>query len=185
MRVDGQTEFEDIVPDGDVILVVGVENRRLRINSQFLRYASKVFRAMFGPDWREGRRISNELPAEVALPNDDADAMRIICCIIHHRNNLIPPLPTTKKVLQIAIVVDKYDLTVALKFVMLEWLRKPRNKLGIVEVGDLLAAAFLLNIHDMLVAYAKMLVLDYSESYRGILDDELIGQVLPASICCM
>jgi hypothetical protein len=44
----------DISPDGDVVLVVGPRNVRLRIQSQCLRCASKVFGAMFGPTWSEG-----------------------------------------------------------------------------------------------------------------------------------
>ena len=117
---------------------------RLRVYSQQLRSASKIFSAMFGPDWSEGQRLSKELPKEVALPDDDAKAMRIICCTIHFRNDLVPETLTTKEVLQIAIEIDKYDLMVALRYAIVEWL-KPRFGMGIVETGHLLAAAFLLN----------------------------------------
>jgi hypothetical protein len=51
----------DISPDGDVVLVVGPRNVRLRIHSQCLRCASKVFGAMFGPHWSEGQGLSKVL----------------------------------------------------------------------------------------------------------------------------
>jgi hypothetical protein len=62
----------DILPDGDVVLVVGGDNIRLRVYSQCLRSASQVFAAMFGPNWSDGQRLSRESPTEVPLPEDDA-----------------------------------------------------------------------------------------------------------------
>lgn len=47
------TIFE-IAVNGDLILVVGPDGTRLRVNALFLRAASKPFAAMLGPDWKEG-----------------------------------------------------------------------------------------------------------------------------------
>ena len=80
----------DISPDGDVVLVVGPRNVRLRIQSQVLWCASKVFGAIFGPTWSEGQGLSKESPREVRLVEDDADALRIIYYVIHYRNNNVP-----------------------------------------------------------------------------------------------
>jgi hypothetical protein len=106
----------DISPDGDVVLVVGSRNVRLRIQSQCLRCASKVFGAMFGPHWSEGQGFSKESPREVPLVEDDADALRTICCVLHHRNDDVPQSLTPKEVLQIAIEADKYGLNITLKY---------------------------------------------------------------------
>lgn len=43
-----------IAADGDLVLTVGPEEVRLRVNSLFLKAASKPFSAMLGPDWKEG-----------------------------------------------------------------------------------------------------------------------------------
>lgn len=120
---DRKEELANIAPSGDVILVVGAESLRLRVYSQCLRSASKIFDAMLGPNWSEGQRRSEATPTEVALPGDDAHAMRTICCFIHHRNDLEPDLLTAEEILQIAIEVDKYDLRVALKYASSEWLK--------------------------------------------------------------
>jgi len=185
MRDGEQERLGDIVPDGDVILLVGNENVRLRANSQSLRCASKTFGAMFGPDWREGQGLSKELPAEVALPDDDVGAMRTICCVIHHRNDLAPENPTTKEVLRIAIVVDKYDLKVALKYAILEWLKPRSQPTSVVmeEMGHLLAAAYLLNSSEIFITYTNNLLLTHSGSYLGLMKDDLVSQVLPSEIC--
>ena len=175
----------DISPDGDVVLVVGPRNVRLRIQSQCLRCASKVFGAMFGPTWSEGQGLSKESPREVRLVEDDADALRIICCVIHHRNNDVPQSPTPIDVLQIAIEADKYDLKIALKFVRAQWLKPRRGKPETEVMGYLLAAAFLFDDMDMFVAHTLTLILHYTGSYLEFLDDKVTGQIVPGKTFCM
>jgi hypothetical protein len=43
----------DIAADGDVILVVGPERRKLRVHSLILKNVSTAFNAMFGPHFKE------------------------------------------------------------------------------------------------------------------------------------
>ncbi|MCJ1439292.1 hypothetical protein MMC27_008684 [Xylographa pallens] len=182
--MDTADRVADIAPDGDVVLIVGVENIRLRVYSQCLRSASNTFGAMFGPDWNEGQRLSKESPTEVPLLEDDAEAMRTICCVVHHRNDLVPQHLTAKEVLQISIEVDKYDLKVALKYASVEWL-KPRVNAERVEMGNLLAAAFLFDNTDVFMAHTIALILHYHGSYLAFLDDEFTSQIIPSSTFCM
>jgi hypothetical protein len=115
---------------------------------------------------------------------DDADALRIICCVIHHCNNDIPQSLIPKEVLQIAIEADKYDLNIALKYARAQWL-KPRGKLERVDMGYLLAAAFLFGDMDMFVANTLALILHYKESYLEFLDNEIISQIIPWKTFCI
>jgi hypothetical protein len=174
----------DISPDGDVVLVVGPRNVRLRIHSQCLRCASKVFDAMFRPHWSEGQGLSKNFPREVPLVEGDADALRTICCVIHHRNDDVPQSLTPKEVLQIVIEADKYDLNVALKYASVEWL-KPRGNADRVDMGYLLAAAFLFGDMDTFVAHTLELILHYKGSYLEFLDDEITSQIVPLKTFCM
>ncbi|OAL47474.1 hypothetical protein IQ07DRAFT_646412 [Pyrenochaeta sp. DS3sAY3a] len=174
----------DISPDGDVVLVVGAENVRLRVQSQCLRSASKVFGKMFGPDWSEGQRLLKEAPTEIPLPEDDADAMRTVCHIIHHRNDLVPPHLSAEEVLRIAIEVDKYDLKVAFKYANVGWL-KPRINAERVDMGYLLVAAYLFDNTDAFMAHALTLILHYNGSYLNFLDDELISEIISSRIFCL
>ena len=89
--LDGAEEQPtDICLNGDIILIVAEDCVRLRVDSQSLRSASKIFDAMFAPCWSEGQTLSRDLPTEVALPDDNAEAMWMICRVIHHRNDLAP-----------------------------------------------------------------------------------------------
>ena len=180
-RSSQQDQVVDICPDGDVVLLVGEEKLRLRVYSQCLRCASRTFGAMFGPNWSEGQRLSEESPKQVQLFEDDADTMRTICYILHHRNDLVPQQLTTKEVLQIAIAVDKYNLEVALQYASVEWL-KPRASVERVEMGHLLAAAFLFDNDDMFMEHIIALITQYTGSYLDFLDDELTSQFIPSRI---
>lgn len=173
----------NISPDGDVILIVGEEKVRLRVQAQCLRSASKSFHVMFGPVWKEGQSLSTASPTEVPLVEDDADAMWTICCIIHHRNDLVPSHLTAKEILQIAILVDKYGLEIALKYASVEWL-KPRVNATRVDMGLLLAATFLFNNSDMFIAHIIALILHHSWSYLDFLDDEFTSQIIPPRTFC-
>jgi hypothetical protein len=46
-----------IATNSDIILVVGVEKRKLLVNSSVLKNSSKVFNAMFGPHFSEGQDL--------------------------------------------------------------------------------------------------------------------------------
>jgi len=80
-----------IAADGDVILVVGPERVRLRVYSLFLKAASKPFSIMLGPDWKESHNMfDRDGLVELPLPEDNAAALKLICAIIHHQNNIVP-----------------------------------------------------------------------------------------------
>jgi hypothetical protein len=115
---------------------------------------------MFGPNWSEGQGFSKESIWEVPLVEDDVDALRTICCVIHHRNDDVPQALTPKEVLQIAIEADKYDLSVALKYASAKWL-KPRGNADKVDIGYLMAVAFLFGDMDTLAAHTLALILHY------------------------
>jgi hypothetical protein len=111
----------DIAADGDVILVVGPEKIGLRVHSLNLKATSKPFSAMLGPIWKEGRDLLQDESVEIPLPEDNAKALEYICAIIHHQNKMLPLTMTPLDVLEVAVVVDKYDLVDALRFASESW----------------------------------------------------------------
>lgn len=174
----------DISSDGDVVLVVGPQNRRLRVQSQCLRYASRVFRAMFGPHWSDGQDLCKESPKEILLVEDDADALRTICCVIHHRNDTVPQALAPSKVLQVAIEADKYDCDIALKYASAQWLQL-RDDADMVDLGYLMAAAYLFGNMEAFAALTLALILHHEGSYLELLDKELISESIPWKTFCM
>ena len=167
----------DISLNGDVVLVVGPRQIQLRVHSRCLRCASKVFDAMFGSAWTEGQGLCQESPREVLLPEDDANALHTICLVLHHRNDDVREGLTAREVLQIAILADKYDLGVALKYAKEQWL-KSEGIVNMLDMTYLMAAAFLFADMDAFVATTRRLIFDYEGSYRKLADDNAIREIL-------
>jgi hypothetical protein len=161
-----------IAADGDVILVVGPEKVRLRVHSLFLKEASKPFSAMLGPDWKEGQdMLGRDGPVELALPEDNATALRLICAIIHHRNKRLPLTLPASDVLAIAVTADKYDCVNALKFACGNWLRPEQN-----EAHDLMlltAAAYLFQDVKAFKEITRAMVLNHKGPYLALSCEEV------------
>ncbi|XXG99310.1 hypothetical protein Hte_005647 [Hypoxylon texense] len=104
-----------IAPDGDVIFVVGDEQRRLKVHSVFLRTVSPVFKAMLGPHFREGANLSSDRPTVIPLPDDDPEAMEVLFNVVHYRLDAVKKRYDVEEMLYMAIALDKYDLTRALR----------------------------------------------------------------------
>jgi hypothetical protein len=156
----------------------------LRVYSQCLRSASKVLGAMLKPNWKEGQTLATKSSTEVTLPEDDAEAMRTICYVIHLRNDLVSKHLTAREVLQIAVVANKYDLSTALEHVSFRWL-KSETYGTLLDRGYLLTAAFFLKNNDAFMAHTKAILLSHSESYLVPFKDDIISQVLPLELFCM
>ena len=172
----------DIAADGDVILVVGPERRKLRVHSLILKNASTVFNAMFGPHFKEGQGLGGACPKEIPLPKDSADALELICCVIHSRNDAVPDPPLSSGVLQVAIAADKYDCAVGLKFAGESWLTYYDVK-NTVELGRLMAAAY---IFDSVHAFWKItleLIFHHEGSYLKLIDEDT-RHAVPSTIFC-
>ncbi|KAB5529044.1 hypothetical protein GE09DRAFT_974652 [Coniochaeta sp. 2T2.1] len=86
--------ISDIVHDGDVVFLVGPETTPLKAYSQCLWTGSKVFNSMLGPTWSEGKGLSSLSPPEIPVEEDDADALRTIFFVLHHRNREVPASST-------------------------------------------------------------------------------------------
>ncbi|EME76882.1 uncharacterized protein MYCFIDRAFT_83981 [Pseudocercospora fijiensis CIRAD86] len=107
-------ERYDIVDEGDIILQVQ-DSIELRVYSQVLRLNSSVFRAMLGKDWAEGKALIGAnagTPFCLELPDDDPEAMKLLCLVLHNRDYL-SALPSPSAFLKYAEVVDKYNCAMA------------------------------------------------------------------------
>jgi hypothetical protein len=174
----------DVAPDGDVVLVVGPEKLRLRVYSQVLRAASKVFAVMLRPRWMDGKGPSQRHQPEISLESDDAEAMRIVCHAIHFRNDVLPGQIKPEEALRLVTVSDKYDLHDTLKHTILDYLNT-KTKVTRVEMGYLTAAAYLLGDTKIFAERTLALVLDFDGSYTKFFDDPITKDILPFQLFCM
>jgi len=179
---ESSNSVTDIAVDGDVILVVGPERKKLRVHSLILKNVSTAFNAMFGPHFKEGQGLGGAYPKEIPLPKDSAAALELICCVIHSRNDAVPDPPLPSEVLQVAIAADKYDCAVGLKFAGESWLTNYDIK-NTVELGRLMAAAY---IFDSAHAFWKItleLIFHHEGSYLQLVDEDT-RHAIPLTIFC-
>ncbi|KAH7009109.1 uncharacterized protein B0I36DRAFT_342942 [Microdochium trichocladiopsis] len=148
--------YEQIYDTGDLILLLGPHQAPLKVQSRCLRTASK--------------------PKPVDLSDDDFGAMHTVCCVIHHRNDLLTPTLDPADLLRVAIVVDKYDLSVAMKFALAQWL-KLRDDMDMIQLGFMLAAAYRLRHEELFEETTLALIIRCDASYWCLPGHEIINEV--------
>ncbi|RMD39276.1 hypothetical protein DV735_g5852, partial [Chaetothyriales sp. CBS 134920] len=148
-------------PEGDVILVLGQPEFRLRVDSILLKRHSPVFRAMLGPNFSEGQGLSSSSPKDIALPDDDPDAMRAICAIMYHAFDHIPRKPTMQSIYDMARLADKYAChdVLTLASVAYGWL-KCEDSTGSRDMVNLLAVAYMIRDNGAFTEISNKLVLN-------------------------
>lgn len=165
-------DIVNIADRGDAILVVGQSDNivRLKVDSHILRAASKTFKIMFGPDFAEGRDLNYDAPKEISLSDDDANAMELVCKVVHLKQSDIATELPSKTVLDIAQIVDKYSLHEALKFALASWIQVDKVKES-TDLGNMLKAASLLKQRAAYKSITKSLVMNHTDSYQDFLDE--------------
>lgn len=174
--------MDEITSDGNVVLVIGQQQERLRVCSHSLAHASKPFAAMFQSKWKEGSDLLSENNlVDIPLPEDDTEALRIVCAVIHHRNEMVPRKLAPAAILGVAIVADKYDCISALAYASRTWLQLCDT--GAQDRMFLASAAYLLRDAASFREITRSLVLDYDGSYLVLYDEE-IESVMPWKVLC-
>ncbi|USW55797.1 Putative BTB/POZ domain-containing protein [Septoria linicola] len=144
---------EIIAPDGDVILLVGTEDKqRLQVSSATLSSISPVFKALLGPHFREGQQPrSSSNPVSISLPDDESDDMNRLCQIAHLKFEEDLESLYCDDILQLAVLVDKYDCSALLQpqsaGILLSWLlNHPPGHVSFtpVSIWRIALAAFLM-----------------------------------------
>ncbi|KAL8709611.1 MAG: hypothetical protein Q9220_005703 [cf. Caloplaca sp. 1 TL-2023] len=104
-------EAADTDGDVDFLLVPAKGSRNpstIQVSSKVLSLASPVFKALFQPRFKEGLALSSSKATQIALLDDDADAVTWLCHALHHHPDLDhePELTICE---QVAYLCDKYQ----------------------------------------------------------------------------
>ncbi|CAI6092831.1 unnamed protein product [Clonostachys chloroleuca] len=95
------------------------DTRDLVVSSKVLSIASPVFKAMFCGEFSEGARLAARHepspPFQLPLPDDDGDAMLLLCKLLHFATDDVPDLPGLDLLAKLAEVCDKYQCTSVLR----------------------------------------------------------------------
>jgi hypothetical protein len=159
----------EIATNGDVVFVVGPHSKKIRVCSIILKNASIYFRAMFGPHFAEGKDLKSNNPKEILMPDDNANALEVICNVIHLRNDAVPQSLSPNEIFEVAVTADKFDCVIALKLASTIWLN-PKGIQGISELGYLMAAAYILDNARAFSDITLSMVLHHTDSYLPLAD---------------
>lgn len=188
-----------ISPTGDVILVVGEsdQEKRLLVESSALRRSSRVFAAMFSGPWLESEGLlppvpkenplSSPKPSAITLPEDNPEAMKVICHLVHPQYPFTPAPMTVQAFLTIAIHIDKYGFGRALQASCDSWWRPFLNgvdDLSDVDLIHLIAAAYLLRDNTVFPKLTISLVArnPATDSYTDFAEDPFLAVLLPPKL---
>jgi len=95
---------------------------RMLVSSKIMMLVSPVFKAMLQhSNFKEGVELSKG-GVEVPLPDDDPVAWKILLGIMHHDPKQVPREVDLKTMTNIAILVDKYQLSNLLHFHAERWI---------------------------------------------------------------
>jgi hypothetical protein len=140
-------------PNADIILEVGRPDGKthLLVASCCLALASPVFNKMLDSQFREGvdNRSTPGRPFLIPLPEDDADALTLLCNVIHHRMDDVARSPSLTCLKSLAIVCDKYDCASVFAAWGELWLRTHiESSTGAKNLNDLLFVAYVLDLPE-------------------------------------
>ncbi|KAI1941983.1 hypothetical protein LOZ66_001464 [Ophidiomyces ophidiicola] len=110
MRV--KIEIDNIMIEEEVLI---------HVSSRHMTLASSVFRAMLQQQFAESNTLSLTGRVDIALPDDDPDALLILLNIIHGRVRKVPLRVDLSTLTQLAILVDKYDVHEAVELFSTFW----------------------------------------------------------------
>ena len=163
----------EIVPNGDLILVVGgKKSRKFLVHTSSLINASPVFKALLGPNFEEGHRLAQSdksNPVEIKLPEDDPSAMDIMLRVIHCRNEKLKETPSPEKIFLIARACDKYNCIDSLAFALRDWFRC-EEWTDSVELWVLTVAAMILHDRNAFSVTTSKLIIYHAGSYADLIN---------------
>ncbi|KAF2491510.1 hypothetical protein BU16DRAFT_565211 [Lophium mytilinum] len=184
---DTASEMIVLHKHGDVIFELGKGDEppaRLLVSSHVLTMVSPVFRAMFTGGFAESQGISSASPRIVSLPDDDRDAMELICRVLHFDTAAIPRKLNLFAVVDVVVLSDKYNCTAALRPYGMVWIAALMDEACDEGFERLLVVAYGLDLPESFFNLTRELMLErpvrirktlwYYESAMIIPDHELL-----------
>jgi hypothetical protein len=177
-------EMVKIDSDGDVLFIVSSCDKptaRLLVSSKVLSLASPVFAAMFSPRFKEGSSLNPGCPSEVPLPEDDPEAMTLLCNCLHFRTDHIPRNVDFSLLKALAILCDKYNVARAISAWNILWLQKWETSECEDGFEGLLVVIYALDCAEAFAKISKKAILDQVgpfDTYRVLDGFDMVPKTL-------
>lgn len=183
----------DIDRHGDVTLqltkggnVSDKGTNSILVSSKVLKLASPVFSVMLGPSFREGQRSASGTLDPIPLPDDDAEAMTVLCHILHFNYSALPDKVNLELFKNLALLCDKYDCVMPLKYVSEQWLlmwEKPAEK---NDLQTLLFISYIFDRAERFSAISTRIIKEFAGNLKQLeilrefdtVPDELLSKLL-------
>ena len=172
-------------PTGDLILLLGSaegdEVTRVRVSSKVMSLASPVMAAMLSPRYSEGNTLSEKGFLELALPEDDTEAMIWLCKAFHHKQVLSQL--STDLIEKLAVVCDKYQMSLTLSPWSEAWLLKTDGSLyGDQNHPRMLWISYALRNQSAFYKFSREMICGYTESSLLIAKAKVEKTCLPVLV---
>lgn len=177
-------ELVNIDPHGDVIFDTGKpgENILLRVSSEVIREASKVFAAMLGPKFLEGQGLQSDSstpkpPVTIRLPEDGKTPFTILLSFLHGHTGF--PM-NTEQFAAVTSLIHKYAFADAAKswtkLLLHRWALQsnpdwPKLLVSAYECDD--ATMFHRASREVMLRYDKAMILKFDDA---VLPEGLLGK---------
>jgi hypothetical protein len=143
---------------------------RLLVSSKVLSLVSHIFAAMFASWFKEGLSSNNPSSSEkpvIALPEDDAEALTLLCKLAHYQTRRVSKCPNTACLKKFAIVCDKYDCVGVFTHTSTMWLKARLHVSDAEEHTSILFVAYVFDLPDAFSAVLWPMLLAKGGSIYG------------------
>lgn len=114
---------------------------------------------MLRPEFKEGKQLASDGALEVPLPDDNVDAMTIICKILHLRHEKVPRRLNTTQLYEVAVLADKYQCNAALGPIAEHWCLELQKEDDDATRITLFLFAYVMRLSSMFKATGKDIIL--------------------------
>lgn len=121
-------------------------------------------------------------PKEIELPEDDPASMEIVCNITHLRSRCVTLKPSAHMLLDLAILIDKYDLLSCCFLAVEVWLaRVEEDPYGVMLRVQ---ASFLFGAREAFRRFTKEVIENYGWSVGDLYKELHPASRLPIQVLC-
>jgi hypothetical protein len=138
---------------------------------------------MLGPNFSEGQVGDSDNAKTIPLPEDDADALCIIFCIMHGRTENIPDPLDPDMVLRVSCMADKYDCTLCMRYPIKSWMEVD-DSITWDQRWKLLAAAYFFRNESGFKKHSNEFITGYNDTYVTFLTSEAFQDSIVVSRVC-
>lgn len=147
--------------------------RKMRVLSSIVALGSPVFKAMLGPDFKEGNALRTQSQVEISLPDDDPKVLGVCFRAMHIPFSEDDVLPTSSFMVDLALLHDKYQFATGLRTLYHALLSQVAENNELEEfvndpagVGDALVAAAVLGSDKMTATFGHTMLRSFHGKFK-------------------